>query len=131
MRGGGEKGGGQAADGAAAAVTSPVVTQLLIPMVETVLQTIEILQLLYDKVIDVHVLLVVRVPQFQVVIKTVFIPQLQIVVKIDAIHESLGLGMLRHASCRAESLGDSTGAVLGARSLCPLLCNDSCVVQWC
>ena len=42
-------------------------------------------------VVDVPVLLVVRVPQLQVVVKTVFIPHLQIVVKIDAIHESFAL----------------------------------------
>ena len=78
-----------------------------------VLVTIEIPQLHCDKVFVVPVLLVVRVPELQVVIKTVFIPQLQIVVKIDAIHESLGLGMLRHAGCGADTRGDPTGAVLG------------------
>ena len=56
-----------------------------------VLATIEFSQLHCDKVVDLFVLLFVRVPQLQVVIKTVFIPQLQIVVKIDAIRENFAL----------------------------------------
>ena len=38
-------------------------TQLLIPMVQTVLQTIEILQLLYDKVVEVPGVRVVQFPK--------------------------------------------------------------------
>ena len=44
-------------------VDIPVVTLRLLPMVQTVLRALEFPQSLFDKVVDVTVLLVVRVPQ--------------------------------------------------------------------
>ena len=62
----------------------PVMTQRLIPVVQTVWMTTEIPQLLLDKVVDLPVLLVVRVPQVQVVMLTVVISQLHLVEKVAA-----------------------------------------------
>ena len=64
-------------------VDIPVLAQRQISM-ETVQKTIEISQLKHtDRVDDVPVVLVVQVPQVQVVAETVEIPQLRIVEKID------------------------------------------------
>ena len=50
-------------------VDIPFVPQKLVPMVQTVLQTTEIPQVLVDKVVDFSVVQVGRVPQVQAVMK--------------------------------------------------------------
>ena len=92
-----------------------------------VLVAVEIPQLHCDKVVVVPVLLVLRVPQLQVVIKTVFIPQLQIVVKFDAIHESFAFACFVMPVVVPRSRGDSTGTVLG-QGRCALCCATT--VAW-
>ena len=81
-------------------VDIPVVTQSLIPMVQTVLKTIVIPQLQYfDMVFFVPGVRVVQVSLVKVVEETVVLPQLQLVGKIVVIPEVLAVCPVRGQGC--------------------------------
>ena len=99
----------------------PVVAQRPFLLVLAVQQNIEIPQLLFDRVGDVPVVPVGRVPQEQVVEETVLIPQAQLVVKVVALR-----GVFQSCSSVKTIVlipVMSTCPVLG-QGCCPFLCKS-------
>ena len=86
---------------------------------------------LFDKVIDVPVVLVVQVPRVQVVEETVEIPQLQLVEKIVVIPEALTVqGAQTASSHRIYTTQVRHGTCFGSSSSCCGVCTTRSRVEY-